>query len=571
MASKSNYLHPISPKLRNATNYVHYYFRNFAKYSMGDVNYNFGNITASVRAKSLEAQIANVDARIAALKSGSGEAADAIGALLDKDSWERNSYDEDLITKVKMTDDVVAGNGVIFKKAEEVDALVQEFLADTDTFVASFETAVNEMMEYIQSPETIEAYRAEVLAAYSDGKAMNGKAAQQILSEFINGNGLIAFKNPEHATPEQQLETVIKKCLAVIDSIKCGYLDDYMESGDFSASSTSKVSLEGQIFKKLSSKVGKLISSAQGFTGEIGSAALAVTAGNQILEKAEIKNIGLSTTPTGTGQNGGSRDWNGGNIDCVITAKQDPAMASKALGTSSIKKAVNKKDYELNIDVKDGNGTVTFTTKLGVSAKNYTINPSSKTTMYTIHDGGEKSFAKAYQAAFPTDSSFLFLFNLGAGHTQKKKFNDDVNGKTLDQKWVQLVKTTTIANFTQFLAGSVTEDTLLLSLNRQFFPISYVLRQVLSYIQGGENGYVSGDSNFGYGYSLNGISRRKMLATSTWIKSEVASGGQMRGDDDPDVALVRSQKAYSDMLELLTNTKLSMSLRTLTSLVTGKG
>lgn len=569
MAGKSTYLHPISPKLRNATNYVHYYFRNFAKYSMSNAEYNFGNITAEIRAQSLQAQINRIDARIAELKAG--EAGNAIGILLDEDTWNKNigeGYDQDLITKVKMTDGVLASTGINYKNAEEVDILVQQLLTNTDAFVESFETAVNKMMGYIHSPETLEDYRAEVLAAYSDGRTLDGKAAQEILSEFINGDGLIAFKNAKGATKEQQLKIVIEKCLAVIDTIKIGGLESYIKSGDFEGSSKSKVSYEGQIFKKLASKVSKLISSAQGITGEIGGAASLATAGTEALKKAGIKNIGLSTNPTGTGTNGGSRDWGGGNIECAITAKQDPSMAQEMLNADTIKKVVNKKDYELVIDVKKGNGTVAFTSKLGVSAKNYTINQSSKTMKYTINEGGTKSFAKAYQAAFPADSSFLFLFNLGAGHTYKNKFHDDTTTQTLDQQWVQLVRTTVIANFVQFLAGSVTEDTLLLSLNRQIYPVSYVLNQVLEYIEGGENGYTNSKSGFGYGYQLNGISRKKMLKTSTWLKSG-ATGGQMRGDDDPEAALVRSEQAYTSMMTLLSNTKLTISLRMLTSLITG--
>lgn len=569
MTGKSTYLHPISPKLRNATNYVHYYFRNFAKYSMSNAQYNFDNITSEIRAQSLKAQIGRIDERIKELKAG--EAGNAIGLLLDKDTWDKNigeGYDQDQITKVKMTDGVLASTGINYKNAEEVDVLVQQLLTSTDAFVESFEKAVNEMMGYIHSSETLEDYRAEVLAAYGDGRTLDGKAAQKILSEFINGDGLIAFKNANGETKEKQLKIVIEKCLSVIDAIKIGGLESYIKSGDFEGSSKSEVSYEGQIFKKLASKVSKLISGAQGITGEIGSAALLATAGAEALKKAGIENIRLFTNPTGTGTNSGSRDWGGGNIKCAITAKQDPSMAQEMLNTDTIKKVVNKKDYELLINVKKGHGTVVFTSKFGVSVKNYTINPSSKTIKYTIHEGGAKSFAKAYQAAFPADSSFLFLFNLGAGHTYKNKFHDDTTTQTLDQEWVQLVRTTVVANFVQSLAGSVTEDTLLLSLNRQIYPVSYVLDQVLKYIEGGESGYTDSNSGFGYGYQLNGISRKKMLKTSTWLKSG-ATGGQMRGDDDPEAALIRSEQAYTSMMTLLSNTKLTISLRMLTSLITG--
>lgn len=575
MALRINASHPISRRLVEETNYVHYYFRNFATYSLNSPQFNFDKFNSKKRAELLDNQINTVQARIDALVASTGAAGKALEELFKPESWNENlgeGYDKDHLASIKMSDKEFLNKSASYKNNDDAVALANQLAEECSTFVSSMNGAIDKMMGYLKSNKTVEDYRDEVIGAYAKNGTINGPIAQKIIDKFLSKDGLVELKAGEGATAEERLEADIKQCIAIVDAIEVGGFGDYIDNGSFVGDENSKAPLAAQIFRKFAGKIASMRSRAQGLMGEI-SAATALTTGSrkvfanieELKEKVEV-----SATNVSVGQSAPNYSYGGAcGIGCDIVVRQDPSMATKKLypNGDTVKTRINKRDVEVTLDVKDGNGTASVT--FGANVKNYTIDPSSKTMYYTIFGGGNTSFAEAYRLAFPQDSSFLLLANTGAGHTYMTKFQDKTTGKTLDAAWSEIVKTTVVSNLARYMMGSVNENTLFFVLNRQVYYITDVLRDIEEYIKNGEEGY-NGVKSFGYGYKLNGISRDKMLKTSTWIKSN-KTGGYLRKDEDTDLAIARSRKAYDSILGLLSSTRLTVSLKTLTSLITGKG
>lgn len=537
-------------------NYVFYYFQNYLTFGEHTPGYNFANMTQQVRLGVLQKQIANVKARTHFLIENSGEAGKSLEELLNSEQVVGQVMSAMNTLTVNVTPNQIIDKNLTMSSAARINALAEELANDMSFFLTSLNNMINEMYQMLSSPQTLEAYSEVVIAQYAQSHRTNGPIGQQILNSFLT-DGLKEF-NQSKGNATAQLESDIKKCILLVEALP--EFSDYITSGQGNFTTNSDTSFAGQFFRTVFRKIGGLKAHAQGMMGEIATAAGLASASQKVLQDTH-KIITTELVGTGTSRKG---SW----ITADVRIKEDANQAATANNKDNIiKKTANKKDVQVNIDVVNGNGTVTSTVSFGANVKSYRVNPTKKFKTYTIHDSG--SFANAYAIAFPQDSNFMFLYNLGAGHTAQRRLGG-MTGSGLDAQWSQMIRTVAVSNLATALAGGITENTLFLVLSGRVFLISDVLESILSFIEVGEPGYNESNSSFGYGVQINGISREKMLATSRWIASSGKQGRAKIADQNMTLAMRRSEQALPQLQSLVDSAKITISLRTLTSVILGQ-
>lgn len=558
------------------SNYVFYYFQNFLTYGTNTATYyTLADITQFERVRLLQEQINAIKARTQFLTSSNGEAGMALEELLDKKLIENNLVLGMNSLSINVTGNQKLNKDLTLSSTERINALAESLAQDMSIFMDSLNNMIEEMWSHLTKTTTLDAYREMVIAQYAKTHSVKGDIAQQILRGFLT-DGLKELNAPPKSNPEVQLEADIQKCINLAMALPS--YKDYVPMNTDTFPVKANTSLAGSFFRVLLRKLAGLKAHAQGKIGEIAAAAGLKTANAYALKQISdatakamgIKNgknsVRIRTSYTGTGTSY-KNSWIGVTTEMV----KDPELAE----TSSEKNrrqlyTTNKKDVEVIIEVLDGNGTVVSTANYGANVKYYTIKPGNKFITYTIHDSG--SFAAAYDRAFPEDRSHIFINNLASGHTAQRRLGGET-AAGLDAQWTQLVRTVAVTNLTTALAGGIKENTLLLVLNKRAFLIADVLEKILSYIKSGESGYKESNSEFGYGYQISGISRRKMQAASKWIISSQnnknKTGRSTIAGQNMSLAIKRSDAARPQLKQLMDSAKITISLRTLTSVILG--
>ena len=536
-------------------NYVFYYFQNYLTFGKNTASYNLTNITQQVRYNLLQKQIANIEARTRFLINDNGEAGKALEELLNSDNINNQIVAAVDVLSVNVTPDQIIDKNLTMKDSSYINALADQLANDMSYFISSLKDMIAEMYQRLSSPQTLESYSETVIAQYAKTHQANGPIGQQILRSFLSKDGLKELNQPG-GSPVAKLESDIQKCILLVEALP--EFEDYLASGEGNFAVKSETTLAGQFFRRLFRKIAGLRAHAQGMMGEI-----AATAGLTTAVKKELKDIHAMITSEFTGS---QTSYKTGWLNTNITAKEDQDLIDAANGDNSIKKSTNKKDAQINISVTDGNGVVTSTASFGASIKTYRIDPTNKFTTYTIHDSG--SFANAYKIAFPDDSNFMFLYNLGAGHTAQKRLGG-LTRSGVDTQWSQLIRTVAVSNLATALAGGVTENTLFMVLNGRVFLISDILKSILSYIQSGEMGYKDTGESFSYGVQIRGISRKKMMDASRWLVAIDQRGTPRLDGQSMTLAMDRSDVAITQLTNIVNSAKISISLRSMTSVILG--
>lgn len=551
--------------------YIAYYFQNYAEFALNSPQYNFDKISKKARVSALEQQINNVKLKTEMLVSQNGEAGKALGELLDNRNWENaisNGFNSDMLD-LDVAPGVAANKSFTYKSADEINALADQLAVDMSTFLQGLTSVMEKIRSYITSPKTLDQYRGAIIAKYAKDGIVDDEVSWKIISDFLSKDGLKDMKPNAINAPEESLENVLAQCMGVLVAFPNFRGASELDPKGLGLKSDAKTTLAGQVLKEVVSKVSGLMNKAKGDMGELALGAIAGTADAAALRSIN-EAVRVSVNYTGTGKSTGGNFLAAKSKFIEDLNQREAASNSK----STIRKSTNKKDVEVVMDVKDGNGNVTCTLSYGYNVKNYRIDTSSHVTTYTVHSNG--SFLPLYNNVFGSD--YQFLFSLGAGHTSKKNLGGPTRAE-LDKQWVQLVRTVAAGNMANVLVGGVTENTLFLSLNKRIFLISDVLQKILEFVEGGDEAKQKGDmtSDFGYGYRLIGLSRRKMLEASKWVEGprklskQSLSYHRAGGKSDPNVvkALERSRAAYGSLTEMLNSAKIEISLRTLTSLIIG--
>lgn len=558
------------------SNYVFYYFQNFLTYGTDTATYyTLANITRFERARLLQEQINAIKARTQFLISSNGEAGMALEELLDRELIENNFVLGMDSLSVNVTENQVLNKDLTLSSTERINALADSLAQDISVFMNSLNNMIEEMWSYLTKTTTLDAYREMVIAQYAKNHSVNGDIAQQVLRGFLT-DGLKELNPSSKSNPETQLESDIQKCINLAMALPS--YKDYVPVNTDTFPVKTNTSLAGSFFRVLLRKLAGLKAHAQGNIGEIAAAAGLKSANAYALKQISdatatamgIKN-GKNSVRSKVNYTGTGTSYKNSWLGVTSEMMRDPNLIEG--GNDKNRKqshTTNKKDVQVIIEVIDGNGTVVANVDYGINVKNYSIKPSSKFTTYTIHDSG--SFAAAYDRAFPEDKSHIFINNLAAGHTAQRRLGGET-AAGLDAQWTQLVRTVAVSNLATALAGGIKENTLFLVLNGRVFLIADVLEKILSYINSGEPGYKESNSEFGYGYQISGISRRKMQAASKWIvasqNNKNKTGRSTIAGQSMTLAIKRSDAARPQLAQLMESAKITISLRTLTSVILG--
>lgn len=539
----------------HTSNYIFYYFQNYLNFNKYTSGFSFADITAQQRAVLLQKQIDNLEKRNKFLIESSGEAGEAFGKMLNGRHLEETLFQASTLS-LEALPGVTLGKNVSAGSVDYVEKLVDELTKNLSTFINGLDNMIDEMYNQLHKKESLDAYAQTVIADYAKTHKVSGDAmSQQILSEFLK-DGLKSIK-AKSSSAEDRLMADINKCINLANALP--KYKEYVKNNAESLA-TNKEGAESRFFRILSRRLTGIRSHAQGLMGEIAVAAGFAAATSKGLK--EIGKLGTTTSNVVGTRTSVKLPWGHLNINIL----KDPQLEEDAAKAQNIKKSTNKKDVEVTMNIVDGNGKITSTFTYGANVKNYTIKPDSPFTTYTIHDSG--TFANAYKAAFPQDANYSFLFNLGAGHANQLRLGGPSYSE-LNTQWTQIIRTVAVSYIATALAGGIRENTVFLVLNGRVFLITDVLKNILSFIQAGEPGYNESNSAFGYGYQLRGMSREKMLAKSTWIfdKSRENVPKNRWDDRNTQLAYQRSDKARLELPKILNDAKITISLRTMTSLL----
>lgn len=553
----------------NPNTYIYYYFDNYARFG-SRAGTSFTDINNVRRQSLLEKQLATFKQHERSLLRINDDTAATYEDILDPAFWNEiiiasQQYDVDVMPGQKLSSYSVSGNSRALAE-QKADELANNIV----TFSDNLKIISEQMYEKAGLGSNYQEYMAGIANKYAETMGIpKGKVAQQILSELMAQDGIKTLNNYGSDVRGQLASDMEKLTLAAIA------LPSY-ES--FIANNAGLLkgagSNKSKFFRTVVSKLTSLRNHAKGAAHEI-TVELGASAADGIIRK-HLAKIGVEVvgaTNTGGGYSSGLRGlgWLG------VEQRMDGALSQPVSEEDiAFQRARNKGDVGVSIMI-DNNGNGRVEADIGFNIKNYSKIVNGRFKSYTIHDEG--SFSALYRVAFPDDVNYQYLFNIGAGHTSAKNFDSGLTGKKLDSAWNDIIRTVAVSNLTYAMAGNITENVLFMVLNRKIFPISYVLERILNYIKSGEGDYKSitdTDNWFGYGQQIRGISRSKFMAVSKW-KGDRKGGwitwsapygtGSKPASADPVLAQERSSEARDSLQSLLSKATMSISLRTLASMV----
>ena len=553
----------------NPNTYIYYYFDNYARFG-SRAGTSFSDINNVRRESLLEKQLMTFKEHERSLLGISEDTSSTYEDILDPAFWDEifitsQQYDVEVMPDQKLSTFSASG-----KSRALAEQKAEELASHVITFSNNLKKISEQMYEKAGLGSNYQEYMAGIANEYAKTMGIpKRKVAQQILSELMAQDGIKTLNSYGKDVRGQLASDMEKLTLAAI--ALPSYKSFIANNSDLLKGAGSNKS---KFFRTVASKLTSIRNHAKGLAHEI-AVELGASAADGVIRK-HLAKIGVEVvgaTNTGGGYSSGIRGLGWLGIEQRMSGRLSQPVSEDDI---AFQRSRNKGDVGVSIMI-DSNGNGKVEANIGFNVKNYSKVVHSKFKSYTIHDDG--SFSALYRVAFPDDVNFQYIFNIGAGHTSAKNFENGLTAKDLDSAWNNIIRTVAVSNLTYAMAGNITENVLFMVLNRKIFPISHILERILNYIKSGEGDYKSitdSDNWFGYGQQIRGISRRKFMSASKWIGdrkggwitwSTPYGSGSKPASADPELAQERSGKARESLQSLLSKATMSISLRTLASMV----
>lgn len=540
-------------------NYIHYYFSNYVAFQSINATQALAQITEKSRTAILQRQLDAYRLRKEEnMSSVSG--INGIEELFSADYWNDILRTSDSYTA--SSTNTINPMDVSQYSSVQLDAIAEQLTNNLERFCDSINNFATSVQKTVEDKGFKEAYNQAVIEDFArTGIRPVSAEGNSIINNLLKTDGFKTISNKIN-NPIAKIENVVQNLLTLADNLPSyisqkGYNKDYTVSPKRGSRRIGQESKIVQFYNKVISKISdakiylqetlEQLSQGVGLTNSMSLAAKKVQEVNQ-----SLRSNSASVASSGQGL----------NISCDMNVVEDSSLKSTYLRPYATTKRGNNVQLSIANDA-EGNGQVVF--KMGFDVYNYKTRPSDQSNVMTYSISKSTSFGDFYRSLFPTDSRFMFIKSLGAGHGDgnmrgqaRSRRRGTYTNAQLTQYWSELVRSVAITNLAMTFATNIREDTLFLVLNGKVIGIDTVLESLLSYIGQEQRGKAGQINDFGYGYLLKGLSRSKMLKASQWT-----------GSDNPnqDDASIRSNSATPELESMLQTAKLFVSLRMLSSVL----
>lgn len=540
-------------------NYIHYYFSNYVAFQSINATQALAQITEKSRTAILQRQLDAYRLRKEEnMSSVSG--INGIEELFSADYWNDILRTSDSYTA--SSTNTINPMDVSQYSSVQLDAIAEQLTNNLERFCDSINNFATSVQKTVEDKGFKEAYNQAVIEDFArTGTRPVSAEGNSIINNLLKTDGFKTISNKIN-NPIAKIENVVQNLLTLADNLPSyisqkGYNKDYTVLPKRGGRKIGQESKIVQFYNKVISKISdakiylqetlEQLSQGVGLTNSMSLAAKKVQEVNQ-----SLRSNSASVASSGQGL----------NISCDMNVVENSSLKSTYLRPYATTKKGNNVQLSIANDA-EGNGQVVF--KMGFDIYNYKTRPSDQSNVMSYSISKSTSFGDFYRSLFPTDSRFMFIKSLGAGHgdgnmrgqARSRRMGTYTNAQ-LTQYWSELVRSVAITNLAMTFATNIREDTLFLVLNGKVIGIDTVLESLLSYIGQEQRGKAGQINDFGYGYLLKGLSRSKMLKASQWT-----------GSDNPnqDDASIRSNSATPELESMLQTAKLFVSLRMLSSVL----
>lgn len=543
-------------------NYIHYYFSNYVAFQSINATQALAQITEKSRISILQRQLNSYRQRKQENMS-SASSTTGIEELFSADYWNDilRASDSSAIGS-SGTSTTINPIDVSQYSSVQLDAIAEQLTNNLERFCDSINNFATSVQKTVEDKGFKEAYNQAVIEDFArTGMRPASAEGNNIINNLLKTDGFKTMSN-KIDNPIAKIENVVQNLLTLADNLPSyisqkGYNKDYTVSPKRGGRKIGQESKIVQFYNKVISKISdakvylqealEQLSHGVGLTNSMSLAAKKVQEVNQSLLS--------SNTPVASG-------GQGLNISCDMNVTEDSNLKTAYLKPYSAVKKGNNVQLSIANDA-EGNGQVVF--KMGFDIYNYRTRPSDKSNVMSYSISKSTSFGDFYRSLFPTDSRFMFIKSLGAGHGDgnmrgqaRSRRRGTYTNAQLTQYWSELVRSVAVTNLAMTFATNIQEDTLFLVLNGKVIGIDTVLESLLSYIGQEQRSKAGQINDFGYGYLLKGLNRNKMLKASQWTGSE---------SPNQDDASIRSDSATPEIESMLQTAKLFVSLRMLSSVL----
>lgn len=441
------------------------------------------------------------------------------------------------------------------KSSEEIVKMVNDLAEGAQGFADHLESLLQNIYDSIctDASPAFQNYKENIVKEYASNKGINkndtSKIAQAIWSDLLSSehNGLNKYKStqknfsgtenlPKVATALKNL-TLIAEALPQLNN----------KDVKFNAYNHKKQVTASEVLNIIAGKMAGMFGNVKGAGGEIAvkraeeSVLKKVAEGIFEVNEKKFSIQGSEVIPVGDG----------------VEKREvfDPQLIEDvSKGEKVIRVSKSDVDVILTMDgVK-----ITY----GINVKNYTP-PSKDTNMGVV---SLESKANLLDVAQRNGINLYYMFNIAAGHPDSnfnKKYHANRSIKRtytdeeLSKGWFDLISYTVYKHFLTAIAGEVINDSksiLFFSLNGQVFPIDEVIEKVRK------------KNEMDLTYRLT--QTRAISTRDSFVKSNKwDDGDERKWVPDPKKAKERGHKAWESVRNVLNDTKLSIDLKVIASLM----
>lgn len=412
-------------------------------------------------------------------------------------------------------------------ETQEILNMINNLVNGIYSFSSKLEEWIEEAYTALGTGQTYESYKNLVISEYIETKGlsditMTGDVANKIISDLLmnkhNSIGVLDVQASSNAP--KALNTALRNLVLVANAIPLMSTVEVYKQGTVQGSSVLNI---------IAGKIAGMFRNVKGGGGEVAAAIAEKTLEQELLQE----------------------------FDAIINTNVHA-------GGKSVKKVVDKNYYtkEEMTDRRVSKGDVLaivskkgISIEYGISVKDYTF-PSNGDSMGKVDIVSRTPFLAAAHKANISD---YYLINLAASHGLDRK--SGFKNEDLNKAWIDLTNYVVYFNLLDFLAGTALEN----QDNVLFFNINGKIFTIWEILEGIESGtdmaidYILGDKD------KNVKERKDYVAKNNWISVK----GTLAKERIKDKALgwERSNKAWSQVYQLLKETKLFVSLKILAKLV----
>ena len=441
------------------------------------------------------------------------------------------------------------------KSSEEIVQMVNDLANGITDFTDHLENLLQNIYESVckDGAPAFEQYKENIVKEYINNKGLKGddnsEIAKAIWSDLLSSkhNGLNRYNStqkdfsgteglPKVATALKNL-TLIAEALPQLNN----------KDIKFNAYDYKKQVTASEVLNIIAGKMAGMFSNIKGAGGEIAAKraeeSVLKKVAEGIFEAQGTKPSIQSSKVTTVGDSVEKREI------------YDPQLIEDASKEEKIIR-VSKSDVDVTLTM-DG-VKITY----GINVKNYTP-PSKDVNMEAV---SLESKANLLDVAQRNGINLYYMFNIAAGHPDSN-FNKQYHAnrsikrtytdEELSKGWFDLISYTVYKHFLTAIAGEIINNSksiLFFSLNGQVFPIDEVIEKV------------RGQNEMDLTYRLTQI--RAISTRDSFVKSNKwDDGDERKWAPDPEKAKKRGHEAWESVRNVLNDTKLSIDLKVIASLM----